>query len=136
MDLPGIVRYFESLSPQSLAQLPSMYADGAEFRDPFNTVRGLPAITAVYRHMFEALEGPRFTVLGDFAGAGGHVLLWDFEYRLRGVPHVIRGTSHLQLAADGRIAVHHDYWNAAELYEQVPVLGAFMRWLRRRAGTT
>jgi steroid delta-isomerase len=28
---------------------------------------------------------------------------------------------------------HRDYWDAAgELYEQLPVIGSLMRWLKRR----
>ena len=47
---------------------------------------------------------------------------------------LIRGGSHLQLSANGRIALHRDYWDAAEeLYEKLPVLGVLMRWLKRRA---
>lgn len=47
----------------------------------------------------------------------------------------IHGGSHLQLDPSGRILVHRDYWDAAEeLYEKLPLIGALMRWLRRRAG--
>ena len=46
----------------------------------------------------------------------------------------IRGGSHLVLAADGRITLHRDYWDAAEeLYEKLPAVGALMRFLKRRA---
>jgi len=32
--------------------------------------------------------------------------------------------------------LHRDYWDAAgELYAKLPLIGAVMRWLRRRAGT-
>ncbi|MCA0424309.1 MAG: nuclear transport factor 2 family protein, partial [Proteobacteria bacterium] len=42
----------------------------------------------------------------------------------------------LRLAADGRIAEHRDYWDAAEeLYEKLPAIGALMRWLKRRANS-
>lgn len=136
MDMPGIVQFFETLSPARVRELGAIYDEQAEFRDPFNDVRGLAAIEAVYRHMFETLVQPRFVVLSTFSGGAGHVVLWDFEFRLRGSAQTvrrIRGTSHLKLAADGRIAAHHDYWDAAQLYAQLPVLGGFMRWLRRRA---
>jgi hypothetical protein len=43
--------------------------------------------------------------------------------------------SHLELAADARVIYHRDYWDAAEeLYENVPLLGGFMRWLKHRIG--
>jgi hypothetical protein len=46
----------------------------------------------------------------------------------------VRGGSHLQFGADGRITLHRDYWDAAEeLYEKLPGVGALMRWLKRRA---
>jgi hypothetical protein len=38
------------------------------------------------------------------------------------------------LDPQGLIVLHRDYWDAAEeLYEKLPVVGALMRWLRRRA---
>jgi hypothetical protein len=41
--------------------------------------------------------------------------------------------SHLRFDADGRVALHHDFWNAAEgLYQYVPVLGAGIRAIQRR----
>jgi len=61
------------------------------------------------------------------------MLTWDFNFRTGGRARLVRGVSHLRLASDGRIAWHRDYWDAAgELYETVPVLGAVMRFLRRR----
>ena len=45
----------------------------------------------------------------------------------------IHGASHLRFGADGRVVVHRDYWDAAEeLYEKLPLVGALMRWLKRR----
>ena len=47
----------------------------------------------------------------------------------------IRGATHLRFAADGRVNLHRDYWDAAEeLYEKLPVLGGVMRFLKQRAG--
>jgi len=44
------------------------------------------------------------------------------------------GDDNPRFAPDGRIAMHRDYWDAAEeLYEKLPLLGSLMRWLRRRA---
>ena len=66
-------------------------------------------------------------------------LTWEFRFRMKrfdtATTQVIRGATHLRFAADGRVAMHRDYWDAAEeLYEKLPVLGALMRWLRRQAG--
>lgn len=128
---------FEQLQPAHLAHLDLLYADDARFKDPFNEVRGLPAIRAVFAHMFTALQDPRF-VIHDVVVQGGQCFLtWDFLFhlpRLGPAEQCIRGSSHLVLAADGRITLHRDYWDAAEeLYEKLPLVGALMRWLKARA---
>ena len=54
--------------------------------------------------------------------------------RWRQEEQINHGASHIQLAADGRVAYHRDYWDAAEeLYEKLPVLGILMQWLKRQA---
>jgi len=60
---------------------------------------------------------------------------WDFGLkRRRQDEQVIQGARHIWFAPDGRVVYHRDYWDAAEeLYEELPVLGILMRWLRRQA---
>ena len=132
-----IVARFESLSLQDLPLLAEIYTPDAHFKDPFNEVQGVAAIQAIFAHMFESLDGPRFVIRERIVQGGQCFLSWDFVFRMKRFStdeQVIRGGSHLMLAADGRIAVHRDYWDAAEeLYEKLPVLGALMRWLKRRA---
>ena len=129
-----VAALFERLTPADVEALGRHYTEDAWFKDPFNEVRGLPAVQRIFRHMFEALEAPRFVVTSRISGAGECFLAWDFHFGLRGRALTIRGASHLRFAADGRVAWHRDYWDAAEeLYEKLPVLGVLMRWLKRRA---
>ncbi|MBA4175875.1 MAG: isomerase [Leptothrix sp. (in: Bacteria)] len=131
-----IVTLFETLSPAGLPQLASLYTEDARFKDPFNEVQGVPAIRAIFEHMFVSLDGPRFVVHDVVVQGGQCFLTWDFVFRLRRAGSdelVVRGGTHLKLAADGRIGVHRDYWDAAEeIYEKLPLLGTLMRWLKRR----
>jgi ketosteroid isomerase-like protein len=132
-----IADFFEQLAPTDLARLGTIYTDDARFKDPFNEVVGVPAIRAVFEHMFASLDVPRFVVREVIVQGPQCFLVWDFVFRMRRFKQgeqVIRGGSHLQLAPDGRISMHRDYWDAAEeLYEKLPVLGGLMRWLKRRA---
>jgi steroid Delta-isomerase len=131
-----IVERFESLREADLARLAELYTDDARFKDPFNEVVGPAAIAAVFEHMFRTLDEPRFIVTAAVAEGAQCFLTWDFRFRMRRFDRAeqcIRGGSHLRLVADGRIAEHRDYWDAAEeLYEKLPGVGALMRWLRRR----
>ena len=133
----GVVALFEHLTPQDLPRLADFYTPDARFKDPFNEVQGTAAITAVFAHMFEALDGPRFVIRDTLVQGEQCFLSWDFHFRMKRFDRreqCIHGASHLHLAADGRIRVHRDYWDAAEeLYEKLPVVGGLMRWLKQRA---
>lgn len=132
-----VILAFEGLRPDNLLALTALYTGEARFKDPFNDVLGHVAIMAIFAHMFTSLDEPRFVVRHAVAQGDDAFLVWDLHFRMRRFdrrPQVIRGTTQLRFAPDGRIALHRDWWDAAEeLYEKLPVLGTLMRWLRRRA---
>lgn len=135
-----IVERFETLTAADVAALVAgFYTPDAVFKDPFNEVRGRAAIDAIFGHMFEALDAPRFVVRDIVIDGDQCFLTWDFVFRMKRFDRreqVIRGGSHLRLTADGRISAHRDYWDAAEeLYEKLPLIGSLMRWLKRRANS-
>ncbi|MCX7814962.1 MAG: nuclear transport factor 2 family protein [Tepidimonas ignava] len=136
---PPLVRavdFFETLTPAALVHLDRVFTDDARFKDPFHEVQGLSAIRAIFEHMHQQLDQPRFVVHDRLGDARQGFVTWVFTFRWRGQrqPRPIRGCTHWRFAPDGRISEHRDYWDAAEeLYEQWPGLGACMRWLKRRA---
>ena len=58
-----LARYFETLDPQSVADVARYYTEDARFKDPFNDVTGVAAIRHIFAHMFQALEQPRFVTV-------------------------------------------------------------------------
>ena len=137
MQVEPLIRFFETLSAQSVARIPEFYAANACFKDPFNDVQGTEAIERVFSHMFSQVDAPRFVVGERIVDEQGAVLLWDFHFGVRtwgGIrPEAIHGASHLKFAPDGKVRQHRDYWDTGEeLYEKVPVLGLLMRALRRQ----
>ena len=135
-----VIAFFENISPADVATIGQFYAPQARFKDPFNEVVGVPAIQGIFAHMFEALEQPRFVVTGRVVQGTQCFLTWDFLFAFKdfhkGVTQTVRGASHLVLDEQGLVTLHRDYWDAAEeLYEKLPVVGALMRWLKRRANS-
>ncbi len=131
--LADIVRFYESLSPESLDALSTLYADDARFEDPFNAVTGLAAIERIFRDMFERLDAPHFEITRSFGQERDAMLTWTFRFSLRGRVMEIRGATHLVFGDDGRVVLHKDYWDAAgELYAKLPMIGSLMRWLSGR----
>ena len=133
-----IVAFFEGLTPADVKRIGEFYREDARFKDPFNEVQGIAAIEQVFAHMYVALNEPRFVVRDIVAEGSQCFLTWDFLFRFKrfsaAQEQCVRGSSHLIFSRDGRIALHRDYWDAAEeLYEKLPAVGALMRWLKRRA---
>lgn len=133
----ALVRFFETLTPEALDGLVRFYAEDCRFKDPFNDVLGRDALRAIFEHMFVQLEAPRFYVRDRVVDAPRVLLTWDFEFRFRGwkrrETQTIHGASLITFDAAGQVAVHRDYWDAAEeLYEKLPWISLLMRWLKRQ----
>jgi len=136
----NLATFFETLSPQSVAQLHTIYYAQARFKDPFNEVQGLPEIERIFRHMYVALDQPHFVVTGQVVDGAQAFLTWEFRFRFKRFDtttlQAVRGGSHVVFNEQGLVTLHRDYWDAAEeLYEKLPVVGSVMRWLKKRANT-
>ena len=135
-----LASFFETLSPQSVSQVHTVYDAQATFKDPFNEVQGLPAIERIFRHMYVALDQPHFVITGQIVDGAQAFLTWEFRFRFKRFDtttlQAVRGASHVVFNAQGLVTLHRDYWDAAEeLYEKLPVVGGVMRWLKKRANT-
>ena len=138
--LDRLVVFFETLTETSVADLSLIYAPDARFKDPFNDVKGCAAISAIFSHMFLALEAPRFVVIERISQGQQCFLTWEFRFKFKNyqqtTEQVILGASHIVFNEQGLVSLHRDYWDAAEeLYEKLPIVGSVMRWLKRRANT-
>ena len=136
-----LIALYEQLSPAHLSELSAHYAPDAHFKDPFNDVRGVPAIAQIFAHMFATLDQPRFTVTQHIVQGDQAFLGWEFRFRMRRwrpqVEQCIHGATMVRFDTQGRVTLHRDYWDTAqELYEKLPVLGCLMRWLRQSASAT
>ena len=132
----SLVEFYEALSPESVTRLHEFYAADAYFKDPFNEMRGVPAIERVFSHMYSQVADPRFVVLERVVAENGVLLVWTMHFRRpggKGAAQVIRGASHLKFSEQGKVVWHRDYWDAAEeLYAKLPVIGWLMRFLKGR----
>ena len=119
-------QFLETLTTETLPELPKFVSAQVHFRDPFNDVRGIDAMTEIFRHMFEAVGPVKFTVYHAQATGKNAVMSWSFEGRLFGKPWVFNDL----------VAAHIDHWDAARhFYERLPLIGWLLAWLRRRLAT-
>jgi steroid Delta-isomerase len=136
--LQKISHFYENLSQQNLFEIRKLYAEDAQFKDPFNEVQGIAAIEAVFVHMFTTTGNPRFKVLQSLQEANHALLVWDFHFEKPGFskPICIHGTSLISFNWEGKVVRHRDYWDSGEeLYAKLPWVGGLFRWLARKFTT-
>ncbi|SDD55476.1 SnoaL-like domain-containing protein [Cupriavidus sp. YR651] len=130
--LSALVDWYSTLTPDSLDAIGRFYLPDAHFTDPFNSVCGYAAIRTVFEHMFDTVDTPRFAIQSQVMGHDEGFATWIFTGAVRGKSFAVPGSSHLRFAEDGRVSAHSDYWDAAALWRELPLIGAPVRWLQRR----
>lgn len=128
-----IANWFQTLTPVTLESVGEMYASDAIFIDPFNHLKGIKSVRAVYQHMFDTLSNPRFVITKSVCMHDSGFMTWDFKFSLRTQEMSIAGCTQFELNKAGLITLHQDYWDPAQqIYEKIPVLGSVLRMLRRK----
>ncbi|MDX1634364.1 MAG: nuclear transport factor 2 family protein [Marinobacter sp.] len=137
---PVVARFrdlFNGMSSGNLGELARVYSDRIRFTDPFKTVHGLDELMGYFEGAYANVIDCRFE-FGDTLVDGDQVCLtWVMKLRhkriRRGELIEVDGISRLELKED-LITLHRDYFDAGQLlYENLPVLGSAVRWLRRYA---
>jgi hypothetical protein len=127
--------FYAGFSLESLSSLDAIYTLDVEFRDPVHTLHGCLALKAYFRRMAANLKHYRIRYLEEHIGPESAWLGWEMEIaheRLNGGKVItLRGMSHLRYTS--KVYSHEDCYDlGALLYEQVPLLGAINRLLKRR----
>ncbi|MDG2244263.1 MAG: nuclear transport factor 2 family protein [Rhodospirillaceae bacterium] len=130
------VRFYETLSPDTVSELKSVAHEDVRFKDPFNDVFGLNAYTEVLGAMFRAAPDIKFEVLHCSYDGEVCFLRWNSRGTVKALGKdawTVDGMSELRFAHDGRVISHIDFWDAsAQFYERIPVIGSIIRFIQRR----
>lgn len=132
-NLDAYLAAYGAMGPDRLDVFDPVCDPDVRFVDPFNDLRGLERFKDVYRHMYETLEDPRFTIHDSAVGEKAGYIRWHFDFGLRGRAMTIDGMSEVAFGPDGKVVAHIDHWDAgAQVYGRVPVLGAAVGLVRRK----
>jgi len=126
--------YFRVLHDSDLSDLRNIYADGIVFKDPVHEIRGLVELEGYFTSMCADLGECRFEYLDELVSGSSAYVKWTMHFKHPGLGnHLIsvRGVNHLQIS--DKIDYHEDFYDMGTmLYEQLPLLGTVMCWLRLR----
>jgi ketosteroid isomerase-like protein len=128
---------WNNLRADNLHTLAEVYHADAVFVDPFHQLHGFSAITEYMRHMYENVISAHFTFHASQRVGDEVFLRWTMTVshrRLRnGEPIELPGVSYLKISAD-KVIFHQDYYDGGVLlYENIPLLGAAVRLVKRKA---
>ena len=128
---------FNDMGADHMPALDSVYHENVFFRDPLTEVRGRRALESYLQDTYGNVIHCEF----DYGVAAwqelGFTLPWTMTLQhrrlRRGRPIRVEGISLVHIR-DSRISFHRDYFDLGQLlYEQIPILGSAIRWLRRKA---
>ena len=128
---------FNDSSPDIGSLLEECYHPQILFRDPLVEKRGHDALGAYLKSAYENVTQCEFDFGAPAASEQFVMLPWRMTLEHRrlasGRPIMVEGVTLLQ-GEDDRIIFHRDYYDAGQLlYENIPVLGGIIRWIRSKA---
>ena len=134
-----IESFFNAVSRDTMHVLDDFYASDVHFIDPLGELHGLPALRAYYERMYEPVTAIQFYFPSIQLIENEAFATWTMTFSSsklkRGRSIVVDGLSHIRFGADGKVIYHRDYFDVgAMVYEHVPVLGFFTRYLKRKLG--
>ncbi|GGC71740.1 nuclear transport factor 2 family protein [Marinobacter halophilus] len=129
---------FNELDKGNLHKLQDVYGEDILFRDPFGEASGLDELTSYFAGAYANVIRCRFRFETPVIQRGWCTIPWVMELQHKrikgGKPVEVEGISHLEIR-DGRVRYHRDYFDAGQLlYENLPVVGGVIRWLKEQAG--
>ncbi len=126
---------YMQFNSKTLSQLPEIYAEDIQFRDPFHAINGLSGLTIYFESMMKDLIECRFEFHHSVELPSEAVLFWTMHYSHKKIAGgqllEISGSSHLKF--NDKVFFHRDYFDAgAMLYEHLPLVGGIIGFIKRR----
>lgn len=128
--ITDLIRWYEHLNQENLAEIRQFYAEETYFKDPFHEYFELGPLIKIYEDMFKKLEDPRFVITKHFLNeeSGEFVLFWDFNFVIMKKKITIKGNTLFKTNESGLIHYHLDYWDSVgEMWMKTPLLGSAIK---------
>lgn len=129
---------FHNLTSDGLtAHIQAAYAEELFFNDTLHTFASRAELQEYLGRTGERLQHMEVRILGWSRQDNEFYVRWlmNTGYRVMGRDRDVTtvGMTHLRFDSEGRIAMHQDFWDSTQgLYEQIPLLGGVLRWIRGR----
>lgn len=140
-DLPtwlnNFVETYQTLSTTNLSLLAHVYHKEVIFIDPMHHVEGFDNLSQYFRVLYQHLTHCQFDIKHLIYSQNEAAIYWQMSYKHPKLNHgnlvVVEGHSQIKGHED-KVIFHRDYLDiGAMLYEQLPMLGRLIKWIKARA---
>jgi hypothetical protein len=112
-----------------------LYEHNAYYRDSFTEMQGVENIESYLIQGTHIMQDLTFDLQDVAVHDGNYYFRWitrfSPKWKKDEVTH-LPGMSHVRFNKEGKIIFHQDFWDAGVIYERLPVVGFFIRWLKKR----
>lgn len=130
-----LIDTLERFGRESLATLASLYTEDVCFEDPIHGLQGREALMTYLADEFASRDQCQFRFHRRLVGDDEIFLSWTRLLQCArlnsGQPIRLEGATYLKVR-DGRIYYQRDYFDAEALVDYNPLVGSFVKRLRRR----
>jgi hypothetical protein len=132
--------YYGDFSNQDMNTLSTLYDDALVFTDPVHRIDKLDNVKNYFVSMCGNLTECRFEFLGETIDGDSAWFKWVMHYRHPRLKNntllSLTGATYIKFADTSlgyRITSHEDFYDMGSmLYENTPVLGSCIRWLKQQ----
>ncbi|TEW55259.1 nuclear transport factor 2 family protein [Psychromonas sp. RZ22] len=135
--LSEFVSIYQQLSTDNLHLLNVIYHQDVVFADPMHEVKGLIALHCYFEGLYQNLTSCDFVIEHVIEQGNSAAIYWQMTYQHpklnKGKVVTVYGNSRL-LEQDDKVIYHRDFLDLGSmLYEQIPLLGQLIKWVKNRA---
>jgi hypothetical protein len=136
----SLIALYNKGGPYTAKQLSAVYSNNITFTDPAHSITGLTALCDYLNHQYGNVQHCEFILQDEWITGDNLFLQWDMSLRhpklKSGQLIIVNGFSNLLLNAEPddnvKVIQHRDYFDLGQLlYENVPVIGAINRLLKK-----
>jgi hypothetical protein len=137
--LENFVDIYQKLSTDNLTLLSSIYHEEITFIDPLHKVEGLDDLHNYFEGLYTNLSQCDFVIHNVIVSQEQAAIYWEMAYKHpklnRGEEVVVSGNSLIR-GEDNKVIYHRDYLDVGSmLYEQLPVIGRVIKWIKIKAAS-
>lgn len=132
-------RFYTDLSSMKVDDLCSIYEKNVVFIDPIDTHHGIDSVKKYFSLLLQNTKHCQFTIHStNKIGDNSVVIKWTMTYATKrlngGNPVSVEGITWLDIL-DDKIILHRDYFDLGQMiYENVPLLGFFVKKVKGQLG--